>query len=141
MDEMTPFPFNRDWQRRNTILQPFLRTDGPFAEFDGAADIIFFQGVPVGVVGQLLEERYLDPDRRQNDSPTSSEFFAFLRRHPEVLAHGYATSIEREDYRVTIEGVSYRGTVSGSLRRDAEQLFRGADEFRLEANGLFVWFD
>src|SRR5262249_35140979 len=135
MEETSLFSYNRDWQRRNTLFQPFLRTDEPFAIFDGTADIFYFQGVPVGVVGPVLEERYLDPDGRQNDSPSSSEFFAFMRRHPEVLAHGYAISIERDDYRVTIEGVSYRGPVSESLRRDAEQLFHSADEFQLETDG------
>jgi len=138
---MRSFPFNRDWQRRNAILQPYLRTGGSVAPFDPTVDIVHFQNLPVEVVTRLLQERYLDPDERQNDSPSASEFFAFMQRHPRVLAHGYAISIEREDYRVTIEGVSYRGPTSESLRRDAERLFAGADEYRMDADGLYVWFD
>jgi hypothetical protein len=141
VDEVNPFPFNRDWQRRDAILQPFTRTDGPFAGFDTGGDIFFFQGVRAEAVAQLLAEGYLDPDERQNDSPSASEFFAFMQRHPEVLAHGYATSIEREDYRVTIEGVSYRGPVSEQLRREVVQLFGSADECRVEPNGMYVWYD
>src|SRR5262249_26540474 len=127
--------------RRNAILQPFIRTDGPFAEFGTTADIFFFQGVPAEVVAQLLTERYLDPDERQNASPSASEFFAFMQRHPGMLAHAYATCTEREDDRVTIEGVSYRGTVSQDLRREVVQLFGSADECRVDASGVYVWFD
>ena len=138
---MHSFPFNRDWKRRNAILQPFVRTDGPFADFDQSADIYYFRDLTVAVVGQLLEERFLDPDERQNESPRASEYYAFMRRHPGVLAHGYAIGIGRDDYRVSIEGIGYRGAVSDAMRQDAQQLFGNADNFQVEGDGLYVWFD
>jgi hypothetical protein len=141
MDEPDSFPFNRDFERRNAMLQPFLSTEGPFAELGVAANIFYFRDVPAEVVARLLAERFMDPDQRQNASPSSAEFLAFMQRHPGVLAHGYATSIEREDYRVSIEGVSYTGAASDELRRDAVRLFGSADECRVDGAGLYVWYD
>lgn len=141
MDQVTRFSYNRDWQRRNAILGPFLAKKSAFAECDIGADILYFQDVPVEVVAQLLDERYLNPAERQNDSPTVKEFFAFMQRHPGVLAHGYAIGIVREDYRVSIEGISFRGAVSDGLRRDVLQVLGNADECSVGTNGIYVWFD
>ncbi len=141
MQPADSFVFNRDHARRDAILQPYRRTGGLHSVFDSKADIFVFHELPVSAVGQLLEERFMDPQDRQNAAPTAGEFFAFLKRHPQVKAHGYAVGIQREDYRVTIEGVSYRGPVSEALRREVENMFAAADECHVDMDGIYVWFD
>jgi len=135
------FVFNRHWQQRNAILLPFVSPSEHAAVLDGSEDLFHFRDLPVEVVGRLIEECFLAPDDHQNQAPTTCEFFAFMQRHPEVKAHGYAVNLQRTDYRITIEGVSYRGELSRELWREAEQLFAEADEFQLGYNRLYVWYD
>jgi hypothetical protein len=135
------FVFNRDAERRNALLAPFRRTEEPFTMFDESADLFYFHRLPVEVVSQLLQEKYIDPDERINDSPSPAEYFDFMRRHPGVTAHGYATHISREDYRVSIEGIAHAAPVPDSLLQDAKLLCRGAGQFKVDEDGLSIWFD
>jgi hypothetical protein len=64
-----------------------------------------------------------------------------MRRWPGVTAHGYLIGPDREDYRLTIEGVAYRGTISEEMRQEAQWLFGNADDFVLQADALYVWYD
>lgn len=89
----------------------------------------------------LLDENFIDPEEYQNDSPNTMQFKEFLDKYPDVRLHGYIVSPERDDYRVTIEGLEYYGDVSKEMLQDFINVFRYADDFICEDDHLFCWFD
>ena len=55
----------------------------------------------------LFVKKFINPKDRQNASPTNKQFFEFMKKHDKypLIAHGYAVSPRRNDYRVSIEGL------------------------------------
>jgi hypothetical protein len=128
---------NRDHEERDRLLFGRAINWG----HEGLGGIERFSGLGVETLRTLVARNFADPADRQNDSPTLGEFLRFLEKHPEVRAHGYAVSPEREDYRVTIEGLEYAGPVSAELRREFRQMNGAADECVCEAGRLYCWYD
>ena len=69
------------------------------------------------------------------------EFLDFMRKHPAAVAHGYAVSPDRDDYRITIEGLRVpRNDATWDLEQAFEEFCQSADE--LMTNGeLYSWWD
>ena len=99
-----------------------------------------FEGMTRDTLKQLLDQDFADPDERQNLSPTIIEIYEFMAKYPEYTAHGYAVSNSRDDYRVSIDGVS-KGRQSDSVKEytDYMTLFRYCDEFNPRT--MYCWFD
>ena len=55
---------------------------------------------------------------RHNESPLMWEIFQFMCEHPTVQASGYVISIDREDYRTTLDDISAE-SLTAELRTDA----------------------
>lgn len=90
---------------------------------------------------KLMELGFLDPDDCQNDSPTAKEFLEFAENHGEGwILHGYVISPERDDCRVTIEGLCCEMELTKEELVDFVQLCRFADNFDIE-NGAYCWYD
>ena len=89
----------------------------------------------------LLDEGFIDPEEYQNCSPDTMEFKAFLDAYPEATVHGYMVSPQRDDYRITIEGMEYHGEVSKQMLYDFIEMFRTADDFTFHDDYLYCWFD
>ena len=96
---------------------------------------------------RLIEENFINLFERQNNSPSVEQFREFLKKHPDMVAHGYAVGLEREDYRVTIEGVCFAGKQAASqqLMEDFEELCLG-DKFgsgpdSMNIESLYCWWD
>lgn len=126
---------NKDYKRRDSII--FGRYCKELYKFGG---IRHFEGLDVIRLKMLLDENFIDPGDRQNLAPSVKEIYEFMKMYPSYKAHGYAVSIDRDDYRVSIEGVE-KGSPEDSLKEYIEymQLFRYADEFN---NGtMYCWFD
>jgi hypothetical protein len=89
---------------------------------------------------KLVDLEFIDVEECTSYSPTVEEILEFMSEYPNFKAHGYAIAYERDDYRVTLEGVSHYGTY---LTRDEElafiYMFRTADDFELESG--YAWFD
>jgi len=100
-----------------------------------------FDGVTYEAYHELITANAIDPDDAQNCAPTAGEIGEFLRDHPNFTAHGYAVSPKRDDYRVSFEGVSCDSAYSQNDLLDFVNLFRFADEFSIEPNYLYCWFD
>jgi hypothetical protein len=100
-----------------------------------------YQGLTKTKLELLINNNFVDMDGRQNDSPSISEFYEFMKDHPEVKAHGYVVDSSRDDYRVSIEGLEFSGPVSIATMSDFVQLCRYADEFTCEQNALYSWWD
>ena len=77
---------------------------------------------------------------KQNEAPTLGEFLEFMKLHPEFKAHGYIVSNDRDDRRITIEGLE--GTAKDELSlTEFKNLCEYADEFRCENGNCFSWWD
>lgn len=130
--------FNRDSARRAEIIG--------IADGTGFGGVKGFKGLSVEALNALVAEGFVDVEERQNSSPSVGEFLAFMREWPEVKAHGYVVSPDRDDYRVSLEGVECDLTVVAENRRDALRqafctAFHLADEFVASTNTLFAWWD
>jgi hypothetical protein len=128
-----PFPYNRAWTERDTIVSvkdPSEYRRGGVAQFEA---------LDRTRLAVLLERRFINPDDRQNASPTMWEMFRFICDHPRVLAHGYVVEATREDYRTSIDTL-YSPTIDGRLRTDARRFCTDTDGLEL-GSSLECWWD
>ena len=89
----------------------------------------------------LVKAGFLDPEDAQNASPTADEFMGFMEQYPAITAHGYVIGADREDARVTIEGIACDAEAVTADMRDAFIEFaRSADEFQYKTD-LYAWWD
>lgn len=103
--------------------------------------IFSFRNLSAMKCRELLEKGFADPEDCQNSAPSFLEITEFLERNPNFTGHGYAVSPDRNDYRVTIEGVEAHGPLSNSEKNEFVDLFRQADDFTLKDDVAFAWFD
>lgn len=122
----SPFPFNKDAARRDSMLG----ADG--AGYGGG--IAAFDELDAAGLAWLLDEKFIDPHDRQNAAPSVWEIFRFLCAHPTVRAAGYVVDVKRPDYRTSIEAI-YASEIDADLRTDARAFCVDAEttfEGRLE---------
>lgn len=101
-----------------------------------------YQDLTVDCLEKLVEEGFADPEETQNDAPSIQEFLDFMKKYPQARAHGYVVSNERDDVRVSVEGLEVdRDDVTFELFREFVALCRFADEFDDCDNGLYAWWD
>ncbi len=113
--------------------------DGRLHWFGGAES---FAGLSVGTMQTLIELGFLDPNGNQNGSPTIAEFLRFMKRFPEFTAIGYATHPDRQDARVTIEGVEASGAIlSAEAAAEFRELAATADECDISTDYARCWWD
>ncbi len=124
---------NQDEARRAEIIGEMEEVGGDISNFDNLT--------PEGL-NLLIAENFVDEDDEFNNSPTIGEYRDFAARFPNenILFHGYAVPLKRDDYRTTIEGLTCDS-------RDAEfiaafaQMFNEADEFTCELGEQRCWYD
>ncbi len=113
--------------------------------YDGG--IARYEGLNAERLGQLVAEGFADPEECQNDAPSIGKFLAFMRREPRALAHGYVVSPQRSDCRVSVEGLRLSftenddGKERARLTRAFTNMCAGADEFRVDSDTLYAWWD
>lgn len=137
-----------DIPEREKIIHPYLSTYGNDQSqkakeswFGGKRD---FKNMPVNAVEKLMNKGFLDPDGNQNGSWTAKEMLGFMKdmkkKGFDVRAHGYEISADRDDTRITIEGLM---TADGKPIKDFEfieewmKFNEGADEMDLTRS----WWD
>jgi len=132
---MEKFEFNQDWKLRDNMLD--VRPG--FGSRDNY-DVLLFDNMGADTLQKMVDLRFADPNERQNNSPTIQEFIEFLNDNPNFTAFGYVVSINRDDYRLSVEGVE-------SFVYDPRQFanfvnkFRMADEFTATENYQRAWYD
>ena len=99
-----------------------------------------FSNLSVDILKILIDEKFISLDECQNCSPSTEQFYNFLLEHPCFTAHGYAVSPERNDYRITIEGIE------GIPKTDKDALdfvnfAKRADELDCTDSNYFCWWD
>jgi len=130
------FRYNKNVERRNEIIGMNTK--------EGIGGIVRFKNLSFDQVKQLMEEKFLNPDDQQNSAPTCGEFFSLISKHPQMRAHGYAVTPNREDYRVSIEGVEFRGLITEEIKDSIIKYeLNDADVFELSIREgyLYCWWD
>ena len=100
-----------------------------------------FKDLSLGTLKKLFDSGEINPEDRQNESPTNAEFFKFMKKHPRFTAHGYICLSPRPDARIGIEGLDYKGRVTISLIIEFSRLSARADDLIIERNNLYSWYD
>ena len=77
-----------------------------------------FTDVSVSDLDELVELGFLDPDGSVGNSPKFSVMMDFMRKHPEVTAHGFALIPFREFPAVKLTGIMCRGGVDEATIED-----------------------
>jgi len=108
---------------------------------ESSGGIIRFRELGLEELEALVEKGYIDPEEAQNSSPTVGEILGFMKKYPAVTAHGYVVSPDREEERVSLEGIECEASeVTDELRMDFVDLARYADEFEYRTS-LYAWWD
>lgn len=131
------FSLNTNWKRRDEILGIDVKWD---SEPGGT---VLLDKIDLPTLEQLFRERFIDPSERQNDedAPSAQELLFFIQKHPETMAHGYAVSPSRSDYRITIDGLSVQPSfATKELKLAFMEFCKDADELEVE-NRLWAWWD
>ncbi len=132
------FHCNPNYRRRDELLGLH---DQIWEDEAGWHKVIDLDAITLETLEELVREGFIDPKERQNFSPTTLEFLEFMRKHPGVVAHGYAVSPYRDDYRVTIEGLLVLPEdYHADLHYDFEKFCQEADELKL-GRCLYSWWD
>ena len=108
--------------------------------FDGKKyDVRYFNELTYDNLQKLIAEGFADPDDMQNSSPSIGEIAEFLKANPFFTAHGYIVCPERDDVRVSLEGVESAHLLNRTELEAFVEMFRHADEFSL--NPPRAWYD
>lgn len=129
----TEFP-NKDTARRAAIIG--------IEDKIGAGGTQSYEGLTPAKLQQLVDEGFAELDERQNDAPSIGEFLEFVTDCPniEITFHGYVVSADRADYRVSVEGFDAKAKTKDELVA-LTQFGRHADEFDIDDNGVYAWWD
>ncbi len=135
LNDTTSFTFNKDYKTRDQLL-------GIQADWTSqSGGIEYIETITIDQLEKLLTDKFIDPNDYQNESPTTRTFYEFMARFPNVSAHGYAVSPERDDYRVTIEGLYVKESdVTSELKKQFSELCQEADEY-YDQGELYSWWD
>lgn len=105
-------------------------------------DIQRFDRLDLKHLHLLIDLDFIELDEYQNYAPTTQEIFNFMKKYPQYMAHGYVVTIDRDDYRTTLEGVEkFGGFYSIEEQNDFYKLFKEADELSITSNYIYCWYD
>lgn len=137
MDITTPFNYNLDYGIRDSLLK--LEVDWE----DKMNRVVKFEPFRIDILESLINEKFINPQDRQNNSPTVNEMLGFMRKYPAVFAYGYAVTPKRRDYRVSLEGLAVnQEDVTEELKKAFLGFCKSATEIHTEdVNGLLSWWD
>jgi hypothetical protein len=136
----------KTYARRDLILAPFFaKSDAYYKQRFGFSNgglggCRSFKGLDLKTLRRLARLGLAD-EGPWNNCPGNGAFLGFMEGHPSWTAHGYAVSPDREDARITIEGLEKEGRVG---KREGEaflEAFGAADEFEVSARYARCWYD
>lgn len=137
---MRSFKFNRDVHRRDDIMGTTK-----VSYYGGLKD---FAKATVEQLRLLLEEGFIDPESRQNDSPRVCEFYEFLKKWPQATVGGHLVHPDRSDYRVSIDLIEcdlskIPAYALDTFRDDFTKFSSRADEYQnaIGFDSVRAWWD
>ncbi len=128
------FEFNKDVKTRDEMIF------GEYAPDKYMGGVRRFEGISADLIKELMEMGYADPDEAQNSSPSIQELVDYANRYDGYLFDGYVVSLDRSDYRVSIETIKKYEDVDKDEMMDFVKEFRSADEFNIDGE-LYAWGD
>ena len=138
-DALGEFKLNGDAARRDELLNEAM----PGIEVPGG--VRYFTGMRPKTLRTLLEEGFADRAERQNAAPSIAELLGYMEAHSGVSAIGYAVDPERDDYRVSVDGLVLAFPYSDEQERAFREFCESADELFLTdsvvGHGLRAWWD
>lgn len=132
-----PRVYNRDDKKRQEIISTYGNLFDRGSLRDSAKgfikdyDLLYYAGLTAEGLKLLIEKGYADPEDRQNSAPSIGEFLEFMKAHPRFGAHGYIVTPERDDYRVSVEGLSCCGADIEDIVAFTNE-YAHADEFSID---------
>jgi hypothetical protein len=110
---------------------------------DSTGGVAHFDDLKPEEARTLMDAGEIYPEGRQNYSPTMKEFVEFMESvdDHDIRAIGYMVSPNRDDERITIEGLMVDETISRDLLFRFIEKFRDADEFTAMDDYLRCWYD
>jgi len=135
LNDTSAFVFNTDYEKRDKLL-------GIKPDWTGQnGGLEYIDEIKIDLLDKLLIDGFIDPEGYQNESPTTKEFYEFMNKFPKVSAHGYAISPQRDDYRITLEGLHVKESdVTTELKTEFFNLCKEADEY-FDEGELYSWWD
>jgi hypothetical protein len=80
--------------------------------------LTYFNGASLKTLRTLNAEGFLDLEEAQNESPTVGEMMQFMRGVPSAKAHGYIVANDRNDRRISLEGLELDEDASETERAE-----------------------
>ncbi|QHW33230.1 hypothetical protein GZH47_22200 [Paenibacillus rhizovicinus] len=137
MEDFESFKYNLDYKTRDSLLKVEI-------DWENRAlmrRVVRFEPVRINVLEKLMELKFIDPEERHNDAPSIQLFYEFLRKHQSVFVYGYVVSPFRNDYRVSIEGMTViEEDITECLKKDFFEFNKTASEIKTDS-GLVSWWD
>lgn len=99
-----------------------------------------FSGMNYKTLQALVDKGYADREDNTNGSTTLGEYLDFMKEHQRFKAHGYIVSNDRDDRRITVEGLEAKKVTIKEMVAFTE-LDRMADEFCATQSYCRSWWD
>lgn len=125
-----------DYKLRNRIIKQYQDK----TLMGGDPDIIHFTELPLSVAKKLERMGFVDPEEYQGEGPTNKVIMEWVAEHPGFWLHGYLITEKRDDTRINFEGVGCNDYDDQELK-DFTKMFRHADDFVIEPDRLWAWYD
>lgn len=105
--------------------------------------ISYFDDMDTATARKLMDLGYINPDDAQNCAPISREMIEFCENTPgNWYLHGYVVSKDRNDSRITFEGVGSNDILNADQALEFYEMFRFADELEAHIGGTaYCWYD
>lgn len=100
-----------------------------------------FEDLTIGTLKKLEELGFVDILDRQNSCPTIRTIMKFMEEYPGYEASGYVVSRNRDDYRISIDGLRKVGDIPVVELEEFMRVFGEADDLNVTSTFVSCWFD
>lgn len=123
------------YDERDSIMNKFVPER--YMGYGWSGGIKHYENLDYDTLKYLIEKGYANKDDCQNSCPSIGTIFEVMERNPGLTAHGYFVERERDDDRISIEGVD------GPCSKEDAKIFEDADDYiyDYEDGELYCWYD
>ena len=133
---------NKNIRERDLILK------GYFSDKEYMGGVRHFKTLPLTLLKLLISEGFVDTTDKQNNAPTIGDIVTLAEQMEQkgyyFFFGGYAVSLDRDDYRVSIDTVKvtfYFDESNHLNNKIIERFFKDADEKDVDERSMRFWYD